>query len=67
MHRLRFRRWLKARKFVDVIDDLSIKWNPLRIHYDKHERCYILEYESANPNRVTAIYLANIKDYRSYK
>lgn len=67
MHRLRFRRWLKARKFVDEIDDLGIEWNPLRIHYDKHERLYILEYESANVHRVTAVYLANVKYYMSYK
>lgn len=67
MHRLRFRRWLKARKLVDIIDNADISWNPIRIYYDKHEYCYILEYESQEVHRVTAVYLANVKDYRSYK
>ena len=66
MHRLRFRRWLKARKFVDIIDTLGIDWVPMRISYNKHERHYILEYESQEVHRVTAVYLANIHYYTSY-
>ena len=65
MHRLRFRRWLKAYRFVNDINALGYEWNPIRIR--KHKRWYYLEYESMDPRKVTAYFYQHIHYYSSYK
>jgi hypothetical protein len=67
LHYLRFRRWLKAYRFIEDINERKINWAPLGIFYRKHPKPgYYVDYSSEEYDKVTAVYLANIHYYTSY-
>ena len=67
LHRLRFRRWLKAYRFIEDVNERKINWAPLGIFHRKHPTPgYYVDYYSEEHDKVTAVYLANIHYYASY-